>query len=229
MANKQISNLFQAQNPAIASYDWTDIADSTGKVLFYFLKTEDSSAESLILSDQAINSNFNFRAGTGEIRLDSAETSAEAVSFPSGNTTTHSFTLGPFNTPKTLKGTAYTNLKVLFDSSSDTLAKIVLTITLKKGDDTIVTKDSPDFTNSSIGDKLFNACWNTDLTIPRTHFKKGESLTIEIKGVATSSSGNQRYYLCLSPLQREMYIVLTSQGTSTETDSFIYIPFDIEL
>jgi len=53
MANKQISNLFQAQDSAVASYDWTDITEGEGKINFYPTLNDE---QNMLLSSQALPS-----------------------------------------------------------------------------------------------------------------------------------------------------------------------------
>jgi len=128
MANKQISNLFDAPQTAIASYDWTDIASGFGFVSFYLTTADDGKIYQRILSEKALSSS----EPAGVIETNG----------------TYEFQTSVFNSPREIKGTA--NLMGFANGAATLSGKIyILDDTNYEEKEDIIKSDDSEFSTTS--------------------------------------------------------------------------------
>jgi len=218
MTSKQISNLHQAQSNVIASYNYTDIAEGTGTVIFYLLTIRDDDSQKYVLTNQQISSTSsdnNFRKGIG---ADPAPGRTESITFD----------LSPLNVPKTIRGNFYASISyaaaaaesssVGFEINYIKLYKVdVDSNTTELFSDTNTTASVDIETTSTDGE---GAYYITGGNISRTHLKKGEYIRLIINVTATNlSNQGGTGYILTDPAGSEYGGI---SGASK-----IYVPFEL--
>jgi hypothetical protein len=163
---------FQAFSNVLANYDFVDIASGTGYIKFYAGKTVDLALLSNFsyYANPSNSDSGTFTGGVSRIVLD--------VDFDV-----------LLNRPLDLKGTAIVNVPFYYNSGGN-VSIWYLKILVRKWDGATETEVA---SNDSIGYSTSGAPYNgyqmtaTDVTIPLTHYKKGETLrlTIQVWGYTT--------------------------------------------
>jgi len=154
---------YQTQKDAIATYDYTDLAEGTGVIKFYCVRGELGAGGTYILSTNA------FLAGgditDGDIKLHGSSMDVD-------------FDLAPFNMPKVISGTAYLNAHAY--GTGDTIA---ITATISKVSPAVTLGTATG--NAAAHDEgiLF------PITLTKTEFKKGEVLRVNL----TTAGGTNAY------------------------------------
>jgi len=178
----------QVPPSAIASYDYFDIAEGTGMKQFYLCTSEITGPA----VDYHLVGNVIYSA---ELYLQFA--TASDIDFD----------LSAFNFPKTISGTGILQIAFRNAGASGTCYIICR---LKKNDTVIVSIQSPTEASAAQG------VWNMPITIPQTHFKKGDVLRLTIEGY---QGGAGIASIGLDPMNRE------ATGVMVITQSSIFIPF----
>ena len=156
MVSKAIPPQYNVSQPAVASYDWTDIANGSGNSVFYLLKSKNSAGDDYSLVTT------NLVAGIG---------GASAVGWAS--TSYVSFDSTPFNSPRTMKGIAYFTGQFNYISDAGSV-----TATLCHYDGTTETTIGAETVNDTVNlDYTF--CLSFDVT--DKNFKKGDILRVKVK------------------------------------------------
>ena len=145
----------KSAEPALANYDYTDLAEGTGIQTFYGCDIVDSAGTSYVLLTEAIP------ASDGE--------TAEI-----GGPTTRNFDLTQFNLSKTVTGTGYFQSAILGAATGMTLkAK------LQKWDGTTATDITSQFTSTNPSGVSYKFVF-FKMPCTKTHFKKGDILRLQI-------------------------------------------------
>ena len=147
---------FTTANPVVATYGYTDIADGTNKQLFYASSAVTSAATTYFLTTQTT---AGAKSGTYGAILE-------------GAIAEQNFDLTPFNTPRTVKGTAVFSGTIGIESLSGTVKAQI-----KHVRGATVTNISSQFTSPSI-----SATSNILMLIPLTEklFAEGDILRVSI-------------------------------------------------
>lgn len=192
---------------SITSYNYIDIADGTGIIKLFGLDTAVSGAYSYELLTESIASHDIYSTGT--------------------NGTSWNFDLSPFNKPQIIMGTSRFRLFGGHDAGAGHV--LWYDIYVKKIDldaviTTIATAQTPQFNSDAGGNPSFRG-WTVKLSLPQTHFKRGETLRVTI-----TLRTNGTAYLAHDPLDREgifssAYILDDTSSTSLEC----YIPFKLDI
>jgi hypothetical protein len=208
MANKQISNLYQAQSNSIASYDYVDIAAGAGYVIFDGFAATTSTATTYHLSSDAIISDPRSFAMANET-----------------SDTTLTFNTSPFNKPQTIKGdimvTCTTTAKYVANNPS-----LYVVVTAYHYDGTTATSlgtaTSPTTTaaggTTSDTRVLFISSVNQ-------RFKKGEIFRVTVRCVYTEGDGNSQGEFCHDPANRDG---LYTTAASNPTYFKVAVPFRLD-
>lgn len=187
---------FSTATPAIASYSYTDIAEGTGTIVYYGASEEDSASLSYFLSAVPTLSS---QIGTGAISVPATFTKMLDLDFD----------LSLFNIPQRIKGTGrviYTNSAK--GGTNDAVDTYVI-LKLRKWDGTTQTElasvQSTTETLGSSGGTLTSKENNLSMTIPETHFNKGETLrlTMEVWGKTNATPFNGQVQLAHDPKDRD--------------------------
>ena len=159
MVSKAIPPQFNVSQPAVASYDWTDIAEGTGIVTFYLIEVRDNTGDIFKLIPS---------------QIEGSEQGANGWS----STSYVSFDTTPFNAPRVMKGWAFFSGEVNHTGTNGTI-----TATLYHYDGTTETAIGTEATSSSkTGDWNFCLAFN----VSRKHFKKGDMIRLKVKTSAAA-------------------------------------------
>jgi hypothetical protein len=219
---------------AVASYSWTDIADGSGIVTFYFVQTNDFASDDQILVKEALY--------TGR---------QEYVSAAGGGTSDYTqimdvdFDLTPFNTPRTIKGNAVVSSCFGYKhtgSGSGAQGNCYLVFKLRKvsgGVETEIgscqTSTQGNFaTNTTIAPNIHL----NFITTTETNFKIGDFIRVTVEGWQkyTATSGTGTIYFATNPKNTNSTTGAATAGDPTRfvvgsgvfTNSQINIPFAVD-
>jgi hypothetical protein len=216
MANKQISNLYQAQSNSIASYDYVDIAEGTGQIIFQGY------------------GNLETTNTTYGIRTNPTRANPANYSSPLGANTIY-FYLSLFNKPKTIKGTARIEGTMAMSSAQGAVSGTgYITFTFQHWDGTTATNMGAVTTKTmSIGsDYLITEHISMEVSLTQTHFKRGDILRVATTFVHTGS--NTSFKLAFDPLNIDMPMGQPVHPTwATDASNYpstlkFYIPFRLD-
>lgn len=194
---------------AIASYDFNDIAEGTGVVMFYGFTSQDNSAVA-------------YHLGTAPVYGATIATQRSTM-----GTTTMNFDLTPFNMPRVIKGTA------IFSCGVGGENNIIIHITAKvqKWDGTTATDCSSTITTgsfTSVTPPSSTAATMLLVKIPltETHFKKGEILRLVV-GLVTENGGEGE--IGHDPMDRPSEWINADDDPENRTEMRFFCPFKIDL
>ena len=217
MANTLPINIPIPAESAIASYDYTDIADGAGYTTFDCFATTSSTATAYIMA----------RNGS--------RTSPGVISALFNNTTgtqTVEFITSAFNTPRILKGKVllYISHGSLTTNSSHPATSYV-TATLKQNSTSLGSAISPTGTTGATIDTIFvhQNVLEINITTP-VNIKIGDTLTLSV--VQTCGAGgisNKVFYIWFDPLDTAITSSYTVNPTTADSYLKVRIPFKIQL
>ncbi len=221
MLNKK----YQSQQTAIASYDWIDIAEGTGIVALYAAGGGDDSATLYFLTK---NTSVISQTEKGEYW--------EAGGLNVTTVSDIDFDLSPFNHPTTIRGTILAAVAGgMTTAGSNNSATLYVTITVRKvndaGESDIASEQSASHSWVT-GDSLIQH-FLTRVVIPKTHFKKGEILRINVahrtargNGVGSATPTGSGFAFQPSNNNTEHFTV---GGNVYSSRTVFYVPFEIDL
>ena len=215
--------VYRRSNEITATYSFSDVADGTGVIIFYGFVSKVGITEDYHLTDQSTILSHHSGVSSGIESTDQDGSSANIDL---------DFDLTAFNNPRKLRGTAIVQFSLLgvADGSAGGTASAVITI--RKWDGTtetdIATATTPEISFGTSGnDKKLEAI---PITIPKTRFKKGETLRLNVNATATKTSGtgNVRVVIGNDPQNRDgTYITPTTDDFTTQL--VFHAPFDLDL
>jgi hypothetical protein len=201
------------QESAIASYNYTDIAEGTGMVGFNCCYATNS----FLSTEELYSVNIETTNSTGEADY------TKIIDID--------FNLSAFNMPKTIGGTGICMVCFAFAETTPGTKNIKIIARVRKWDGTTETEIANGeevYTNAPDGIYLAPIL----ITIPETDFKKGEILrfTIEGWGQDTSDGCVVRLTIAHDPKNRDgTYIVPSTDSPETTTTLKFYCPFSLDL
>jgi hypothetical protein len=228
MVNKTISGLFNAQNNVLATYDYTDIAEGRGVILFkaftsdtegttgYHLGTEDIYSSDI----ETVSTNFSTTEWVKVLEKD--------------------FDLPPFNLPRTIKGTAIINTCFCVTNagglnSTKRYAYLIFKIRKYSGSTEleIASGQTASVPYSGVESGCAIRLVSIPITIPQTHFKKGDVLRLTIEGwgkvLAIGSNQEGKLYIATDPMNRDGARIKPSSDDPTSiTKLNLYLPFKLD-
>jgi hypothetical protein len=183
---KQISTQFQAQNPLIASYNYTDVAEGTGVLRLYPFLAGTDAGDLFYMNSNPIYSRVVWYGGSEIVKDGTYHTSINET-----------FSLSAFNTPKTIKGTAMLSFTGGTSSTGSPNYYAKFTISIMKNGVSIADEISPEIIE---GERIV-----LPMIVPETHFKKGDILQIQIigEGKRATSADRFRVIIGVDPMNRE--------------------------
>jgi len=212
---------YQTQPSAIASYDYTDVADGTGNSTFYLCYTADNSGDTLILTNEILYSteiDYTYQ-------IDAAD-NTDAANLD--------FNLTAFNTPRTIQGNATVEIGMsLYQSTTaDDRVWTYNTINLYKvsgGVETLI-GTAVSATEANPGSDTSTYYINTfSIPLTQTHFKIGDNLRanilVHVSGAGTAGCGSVT--IGHDPQNRDNTILPSSEDVITS--SRVIVPFRIDL
>ena len=209
---------------AVASYNWTDIADGTGYVTFY---------GGLINTDYVLSPNAFYSDDVGTKVQSNPQTATKLIE--------KDFDLTPFVIPKILDGYAFFNIPFGIDNtggSSDTFDVYFVVRVIKydgSTEDELVNSTGATLRAVVAGSNVADVAI-VKADIPKTLFKKGDLLriTVEMWGVHTNAS-SPYWYMGHDPkgrLTKQFGVGAVANITFPSGKNTIFsidIPFGIEL
>lgn len=203
---------------AIASYDYTDIAEGTGMKVFYGTYAKVTTTNHYMLLSNVVASD--------EIQKYWEGIAAKADFFKVGDL---DFDASAFNLPKDVKGTAYVSLPFYAYEGSGVLEAYIIA-KLRKWDGTTETEIASAQSETYVGDPRTKKLL-LKMTAPLTHFKKGETLrmTIEVWYKATIPGNPSHLAIGHDPKGRTTAQFPGTGDYKVTTTMEVHIPFRIEL
>jgi len=188
---------------SIASYDYVDIAEGTGVVVFNGGKAAVSGSAVFLLSRNTFYS--------------------DVVSSVNATTLNADFDLTPFNLPKTIKGTAYLSFGFYQVNAGGTG---YIKIQIQKSSGGVVSNCSSEiYADPPVGAGAHKMCF-VPISLTTTHFKKGDFLRCSMQITALSSNNEIGH----DPMGRNGAYLTSALTTPPVTTKFqLYIPFQIDL
>lgn len=210
----------QSSETAIASYNFIDIAEGTGIVLFFGFDSETSAGLDYHLITQSDSYTRNIGTSNSGDPLGTLDLD---------------FDLTQFNLPQRIEGTAYVSIGVYYQSVVSGVGTGTGTVKLIKVDadsneTEIVSVTLP---NTAITGGATEADTHVlPLTVPFTHFKKGETLRLSISISLSRASGSGAMVVGLGhdPKNRDwVNFIVPSTDDKDTTQIRAYIPFKLDL
>ena len=215
----ELQKFFPPTTPiAIASFNFTDIAEGTGVINFKGFGMIDNSGTTYGLTTQSL---FGEPIETESIQID--ETNFTVVE-------TLNFDLTVFNTPKIIKGTALVELSWGLVTTSSKTHTIHIVITYQHYDGSsytdIGTAQTANIVHTSSTTTIKSSTIDSLLT--RTHFKGGDSLRIKVEliGKVSTAGGDGEVWIAHDPQNRDGTFFT---ATNNHTTLNFYIPFQLDL
>lgn len=221
-------SLFPPRGEIITSYDYFDIAEGVGYVVYY----------GAAISETELITVTNTNLYSALTHIETSVSQVGDVTYSLGMTKDFDIT---FNQPRNVKGRMYANVPVAIGSNADagTIFKVDAVFIHFDGstETTLGTGSSVDLQNESAGgqDEIF-VCMHNQTTIK--HFKAGETLRIRLNIYhAGGTAGNFDLSLGLDPRARDdqTYRISGASAVGTEFSSGqpiqlnFHIPFKLDI
>ena len=197
---------FTTASPAIASYDFTDILEGTGTIIFQGYRTD---AGAYILSQSQPFSKDIETTHTG------GGTGAYVL------VGDNDFDLSPFKISQTIKGVAIVNIS----QKSVTSGASRFTIKVRKWDGSSETEIVSVTANAEGTSDIVTHCVN--LTVPSTPFAAGDVLRLTIETWINSGTSQTMYY-SHDPQNRDGANIIPS-ATPVTTKLEFHCPFELNI
>jgi len=212
---------YVSEQEANALYDYTDIAEGTGLKRFYLLCTQDNGGLDYHLTDTQLYSNTY---AVGEVQ-------GRQTLAADGSETDTDFDLSPFNTPKTIKGTAVVSIGHWARGDSSSTVGSTIQAKIRKWDGTteteIASATTAKLTDSNEAETNKIECFK--ITVPQTHFKAGETLRLTIIMTVTNEAGSGGSGAYAHDPMNQDAPNITPSTEETITASNILLPFKLDL
>lgn len=161
---------YRTTAPAVATFSYTEIAEGTGIQIFYGAHTKQTTNNTYVLSGTVIASNDIQTIGATDVDFDTS----------------------PFNSSRTIKGTAYISVPVYVtcsagDSTSVYIIAKLRHVTAAAAESEIASAQSETLLITPVATKPKK--FLVKITVPQTHFTKGETLRLTIELTKTQAGG----------------------------------------
>ena len=188
---------------AIATYDYVDVAEGTGIIIYYACVAETSTAEAFILTAQELYST--------RIQEDTEQ----------GNSIERNFDLAPFNLPQTVKGTGYVSCFL----NNGAGAGATVQARILKWDGSSESVVSAAVISQSITNGVEEGIL-LPFTMTETHFKTGDVLRLEV--IITAPAGGVETRVGVDPQNRDG-TDLTPSSNEITTQFAFHCPFKLDI
>ena len=202
---------------AVASYNYTDMAEGTGVTMFYLAATK---GDNILTPNQIYSDVIEYSTGAHILTTDFVKNMDV------------DYDLSAFNSPRTVKGTAYINFTGHIHKSGTAVATSKFTIKVRKWDGTTETEIG-NATTAELSSAANHNYILTALAIPltQTHFGIGDVLRVTIEGYDKEAAPDSTNILIVGqdPMNRDgTYIIPSTDNPVSITQAKIWIPFKIE-
>ncbi len=218
-----LPNIYTREDERVlATFDFFDVADGTGFVK-YWLSASSSPATDYHLGTEQVYSTVIDTKGT------STTSSTKIIDLD--------FDLTSFNLPRTIRGTALVQSTLKVSSAAGTTINTVFMQTrIRKWDGTneteiaVARSQNVVQINGTIGHEMILF----PITIPKTHFRKGETLrvTVELWGIKGVADGASFSWFGHDPQNRDSKQLGLDPSTDDPVSinkTHIFIPYDIDI
>ena len=192
------------KSPVInANYDYVDVAEGTGVVVFNLCYTETSSGEQYLLTSQS-----PYSAQMGIV---------------TSSTVTRNFDAIAFNMPKVIKGTAYLNVgHYVLSNGAESYVKVKI-IKVSGG---VATDCSSQISSAQLNSNGVHRMHLIPIALTETNFERGDILRCEI----ILNSSNNDVEVGADPMGRDgTYITSALTSPTMTTKSRLFMPFRIDI
>lgn len=204
----QINPTYPLPPAPIASFDFVDVAEGVGTVIYFGITSEDQSAV-----DYHLIPNSNAYSAT----IVTTHTSG-------AGTTEVDFDTGTFNFPRTVKGTCYVSLGFgNLDTNTTRIDAQLIHVTSGATETTLTSKIQSQSFTSAGGAQAEMAFFELPITTEK-RVKKGEHLRLTV-GIVASGTGT--HYLGHDPKNRDNDPITAANGAATVLT--VQIPFRIDI
>jgi len=185
----------------LASYDWVDISNGLGYVMYYCMDTNEAAPQNILTTSTSISSFplFHYKTSTGMVCQEEFSTS--------------------FNLPQYVKGNAIVNIPYSHDGTSMSFAILI------KHNSTTIGSLAADTVNYGVGKGT--AVFAASIALTPTLFKKGDELKISIECNWAKGAGTQAYVLHDPKGASVDY--MTGGTIPVNSNMILAIPFRIDL
>ena len=205
---------------AVASYNYTDMAEGTGVTMFYLAATH---GDNILTPNQIYSEVIEHSTGAHILTTDFVKNMDV------------DYDLSAFNSPRTVKGTAYINFTGHIWKSGTAVVTAKFTIKVRKWDGTTETEIGSATTAeiSSPGSAADYILTALAIPLTQTHFGIGDVLRVTIEGydkeAAHFSDTTNVLIVGQDPMNRDgTYIIPSTDNPVSITQTKIWIPFKIE-
>lgn len=204
--------------PAIASYDYTDVAEGTGITKFYGFETRVSGTKT-------------YHLGTSDVFSTEIEQEETIGSSSWTLEIDDDFDLPAFNLPRKIKGTATVTFSWYVRTGVSADGKAYATVNIRKWDGTTETELVSGETDPEAIGATTSALQlvNMPLTIPDTHFKRGDILRLTIRIYGRRTTATATVGLGVDPQNRDGTYLKPSSDSTVISKIEFYCPFKIDL
>ena len=200
---------------AVASYNYTDIAEGTGVTMFYLAATH---GDNILTPNQIYSEVIEHSTGAHILTTDFVKNMDV------------DYDLSAFNSPRTVKGTAYINFTGHIWKSGTAVVTAKFTIKVRKWDGTTETEIG-NATTAEITDAAGYKLTALAIPLTQTHFAIGDILRVTIEGYDKEAAPDSTNILIVGqdPMNRDgTYIIPSTDNPVSITQAKIWIPFKIE-
>lgn len=204
-----IPTVYRKAPAAIASYNYTDIAEGTGIVQFYGF---------------AVASGASFLLGTAQVYSTPIE--SNNIALTPGDMVDKDFDLTAFNTARTISGDGFISMSSAGTQTGGTGVRFNNVI-IRKWDGTTET-DLVTVSGALYG--FVNDSRKTEtlkFTVPTTVYKSGEQLRVTVQVVTHTAATNGNVFLAHDPQGRNGPTFIPASDGSDTTKLEVFIPFRI--
>lgn len=200
---------------AVASYNYTDMAEGTGVTMFYLAATN---GDNILTPNQIYSDVIEYSTGAHNLTTDFVKNMDV------------DYDLSAFNSPRTVKGTAYINFTFHQWKSGTAVVTSKFTIKVRKWDGTTETEIG-NATTAEITDAAGYKLTALAIPLTQTHFGIGDVLRVTIEGYDKEAAPDSTNILIVGqdPMNRDgTYIIPSTDDPVSITQTKIWIPFKIE-
>ena len=203
---------------AVASYNYTDMAEGTGVTMFYLAATN---GDNILTPNQIYSDVIEYSTGEHNLTTDFVKNMDV------------DYDLSAFNSPRTVKGTAYINFTGHQWKSGTAVVTSKFTIKVRKWDGVTETEIG-NATTAEITDAAGYKLTALAIPLTQTHFGIGDVLRVTIEGYdkedAHFSDTTNILIVGQDPMNRDgTYIIPSTDNPVSITQTKIWIPFKIDL
>ena len=223
-----MNSIFPQSREVLANYNWIDLVSATGYVMFDGINARDSGGSNYMLIDSSAaagvfgNDNLNIGAGPDTTPF---ITVVDGLGAGPTKCLDANFDLSPFQLPRTLEGSAFVGLSLGSDSATAN-GSVQIKAKLRKWNGASETEIVA--TNSEIKNLLTNTShsYALKLTVPKTHFKKGEQLRLTIELWSTDINQIALFHIPDNTAYTEA--AETADGKAGNTRLTLAVPFKLD-